>query len=73
MDAASFYSVSPDYLTRYGLNQPEEPAKENDGSFGSILDTAMNMINETNDYIQFAKLKKNQEKGRPICGYFIPP
>ena len=41
MDAASFYSVSPDYLTRYGLNQPEEPAKENDGSFGSILDTAM--------------------------------
>jgi hypothetical protein len=23
--------------------------------------------------IQFAKHKKNQEEGRPIVGYFIPP
>lgn len=50
MDAAMFYSVSPDYLTQYGLNRTEEQAKANDGSFGSILNTAMNMINETNDY-----------------------
>ena len=50
MDEAMFYSVSPDYLTRYGLNQTQEREKNNDGSFGSILNTAMNMINETNDY-----------------------
>ena len=50
MDATMFYSVSPDYLTRYGLNKTEETVQDNDGSFGSILNTAMNMINETNDY-----------------------
>ena len=50
MDIASLYSVSPDYLTKYGLNKTAEPQKEKEGNFGSILDAAMNMINETNDY-----------------------
>ena len=50
MDVASLYSVSPDYLTQYGLHKTAETQKENDGSFSSILDVAMNMINETNDY-----------------------
>lgn len=50
MDVSALYSVSPDYLTRYGLNKASEDLKENDGSFSSFLDTAMNMINETNDY-----------------------
>lgn len=50
MDVASLYHVSPDYLTKYGLNKTSEDPKENSGSFSSILDVAMNMINETNDY-----------------------
>lgn len=50
MDVSSLYSVSPDYLTRYGLNESGKTAEESGRSFGSILDAAMNMINETNDY-----------------------
>lgn len=50
MDVSSLYSVSPDYLTRYGINGEPEDSKENDGSFSSFLNTALNMINETNDY-----------------------
>ena len=50
MNIASLYSVSPDYLTQYGLNKTNETSGEKDKSFGSILDAAMNMINETNDY-----------------------
>ncbi|MCI9416440.1 MAG: flagellar hook-basal body complex protein FliE [Eubacterium sp.] len=50
MDVSSLYSVSPDYLTKYGLNNSEKASEESNKSFGSILDAAMNMINETNDY-----------------------
>lgn len=50
MNIASLYSVSPDYLTQYGLNRADEASDKKNKSFGSILDTAMNMINETNDY-----------------------
>ena len=50
MNVASLYSVSPDYLTQYGLNKTNETSGKTDQSFGSILDAAMNMINETNDY-----------------------
>lgn len=50
MEVGTFYSISPDYLTKYGLNKASTPSKETDGSFGSILDAAMNMINETNSY-----------------------
>lgn len=50
MNVSSLYSVSPDYLTQYGLNNANETSGEKDKSFGSILDTALNMINETNDY-----------------------
>ncbi len=48
MDIASLYSVSPDYLTQYGLNKYQQAPEEKNGDFGSILDTALNMINETN-------------------------
>ena len=50
MNVSSLYSVSPDYLTQYGLNRTNEASEEKNKSFGSILDAAMNMINETNDY-----------------------
>ena len=50
MDIASLYSVSPDYLTQYGLNKYQQAPEEKNGDFGSILDTALNMINETNAY-----------------------
>ena len=60
MDVASLYSVSPDYLTKYGLNKASEPSGETDGSFGSILDVAMNMINETNDYQNAAEAAEIQ-------------
>lgn len=50
MNVSSLYSVSPDYLTQYGLNRTSEASGEKDKSFGSILDAALNMINETNDY-----------------------
>lgn len=50
MNIPSLYSVSPDYLTQYGLNKTNETSGEKDKGFGSILDAAMNMINETNDY-----------------------
>ena len=51
MDVASLYSIAPDYLAReYDWNASGEASGKNDGSFGSILDVAMNMINETNDY-----------------------
>lgn len=50
MNIASLYSVSPHYLTQYGLNKTNETSDDKDKGFGSILDVAMNMINETNDY-----------------------
>ena len=50
MDIASLCSVSPDYLTQYGLNKYQQAPEEKNGDFGSILDTALNMINETNAY-----------------------
>ncbi len=87
MDVASLYSVSPDYLTQYGLHKTAETQKENDGSFSSILDVAMNMINETNDYqnaaesaqIQFAlgeavsthELAVSQQKANVALQYTI--
>ncbi len=50
MDVSSLYSVSPDYLTRYGVEKNIPTSQKEVGNFGSILDAAMNMINETNDY-----------------------
>lgn len=60
MDISSLYSVSPDYLTRYGINRAQESSGENDKSFGSFLDAAMNMINETNDYQNAAESSEIQ-------------
>lgn len=60
MDVSSLYSVSPDYLTRYGINRAQETSGEKDKSFGSFLDAAMNMINETNDYQNAAESSEIQ-------------
>ena len=44
MDVASLYSIAPDYLAReYDWNASGEASGKNDGSFGSILDVAMNI------------------------------
>ncbi len=51
MDVASLYSVAPDYIAQsYGQNRAVQASSDEAGSFGSILDTALNMINETNNY-----------------------
>lgn len=50
MDVSSLYSVSPDYLTRYGINNVSDASEENNENFSSFLNAALNMINETNDY-----------------------
>ena len=34
MDIASLYSVSPDYLTQYGLNKYQQAPEEKNGDFG---------------------------------------
>ena len=52
MDIASLYSVSPDYLTQYGLNKYQQAPEEKNGDFGSILDTALNTAESAE--IQFA-------------------
>ena len=51
MDVASLYSLAPDYIAQsYGQNRAVQASSDEAGSFGSILDTALNMINETNNY-----------------------
>ncbi len=60
MDVGALYSVSPDYLTKYGLDKATEASGEKTGSFGSILDAAMNMINETNAYQNAAESSEVQ-------------
>ncbi|MCI8490610.1 MAG: flagellar hook-basal body complex protein FliE [Lachnospiraceae bacterium] len=50
MDVSSMINISSDYLTQYGINNRTDSSKETDKSFGSVLDTALNMIRETNDY-----------------------
>lgn len=50
MDIASVGSMSPEYLTQlYERSQVSSPTTNTD-SFSAILDTAMNMIRETNVY-----------------------
>lgn len=50
MDISSLTNISSDYITQaYELGRTTEPTKENE-SFGSVLNAAMSMINETNDY-----------------------
>lgn len=47
MDVSILNGVSSDYLTRFAQNQSLVTAEED--SFSTVLDAAMNMVNETND------------------------
>ncbi len=50
MDIASLTNISSDYIAQaYDLSRVSSQ-DENEESFGSVLDAAMNMISETNDY-----------------------
>lgn len=51
MDISALTNISSDYITQaYELSRSTLPSQENGESFGSVLNAAMNMINETNDY-----------------------
>lgn len=50
MDIASLNGLSSDYMTQLYEGGQAVSSEQKDGSFRSILDTALNMINETNDY-----------------------
>lgn len=51
MDISSLSSMAPDYIAQaYGRNRTQSVSANEDGSFGTILDTALNLIRETNDY-----------------------
>lgn len=51
MDISSLTNISSDYIAQaYELGRVSTSQEENSESFGSVLNTAMNMINETNDY-----------------------
>lgn len=51
MEISSLSSMAPDYIAQaYGLNRTTKSSDQETNSFGSILDTALNMIRETNDY-----------------------
>ena len=51
MDISSLTNISSDYIAQaYELGRVSTAQEENNESFGSVLNTAMNMINETNDY-----------------------
>ena len=47
MDVSILNGVSSDYLTQFAQNQSLVTAEED--SFSTVLDAAMNMVNETND------------------------
>ena len=51
MNISALNSIAPDQIARaYGLERPAASSDQKNTSFGSILDTALNMIRETNDY-----------------------
>lgn len=52
MDITSLTNISSDYITQaYELSKMQaQPTDESQESFSSVLNAAMNMINETNDY-----------------------
>lgn len=51
MDIASLTNISSDYITQaYELSKMQTSSEESTENFGSVLNAAMNMINETNDY-----------------------
>ena len=50
MDISSLSSMAPERIAQaYGLNRTAGSSDRENDSFGSILDTALNMIRETND------------------------
>lgn len=52
MDISALTNISSDYINQaYELGRTQTNANGETGeSFGSVLNTAMNLINETNDY-----------------------
>lgn len=51
MDISSLTNISSDYISQaYDLNKSIQQDGTDGESFGSVLNAAMNMINETNDY-----------------------
>lgn len=51
MDISALTNISSEYINQaYELNRTQMPVTENGEDFGSVLNAAMNMINETNDY-----------------------
>ncbi|MBO5372476.1 MAG: flagellar hook-basal body complex protein FliE [Lachnospiraceae bacterium] len=51
MDISSLTNITSDYITQaYDLNKMQVPTTEESENFGSVLNAAMNLINETNDY-----------------------
>lgn len=50
MDISSLTNISSDYIAQtYDLNRAAQ-TENGEESFDSVLNTAMNMVNETNDY-----------------------
>ncbi len=51
MDISSLTNITSDYITQvYDQSRAKIQATEGNEDFGSVLNAAMNMINETNDY-----------------------
>ena len=51
MDISSLTNISSDYITQaYNQSKAASAQEENGDSFSSIFDTAVKMLNETNDY-----------------------
>lgn len=51
MDISSLTNISSDYITQaYNQSKAASAQEENSDSFGSVFDTAVKMLNETNDY-----------------------
>ena len=61
MDISSLNSLAPDYIAQaYGLNRTQSSSGGKDDSFGAILDTALGMLRETNDYSNAAEAAQIQ-------------
>lgn len=51
MDISALTNISSDYIAQaYDLSRIASSQEENGENFGSVLNTAMKMLNETNDY-----------------------
>ena len=51
MDISSLTNISSDYITQtYNQSKAASAQEENSDSFGAVFDTAVKMLNETNDY-----------------------